>query len=550
MRKILIKYESINVIISFLFIIVLEFCFFRTYAYREVIGNIPRNADQLSYMTVSYSLYENLILRDWHKIVTIIRSRCLTGGIPIIGVINLFVFGRGYFSFLLMNFFAYSLVQIIGGISVYTITEKKRYIYIFIGLFLALMSPFYWAGDLLDFRQDFIAFCLYTCWVTLYVVYLYNNSKRFFYLSAWFGGVLVFCRMLSIVYICIVLLLINLYYVFIYKKVSFRKQIINMFCYAFVMILCGGWFLIIRLKNFFYYYVNLHAKDLEPDIRAKEQKIYDLGDNISFYPKSLIVDHLGIYISIIAVVILLFVVVVYICNRKKYMANQRVCVLFSCLTIITPIVILTLDVSKSSVVVNIVSGCVVWLLTLLIFFSLDYKKNLVFGLVIICSLIGAYSYISNSISQHRGYSAQEQKTLIKINSEIAEYIIEENLKEPHILVDHLFDSIKNESVTYWLAEKYKKNIYVYNAIQTMNPSLDGLNIQSEVARTFSEEEIQESLLCADIVVISPEGYEDSLYVTDQQFDNYREMMWDYVNDNMKLLLEERINGTDISVFVR
>lgn len=548
--KILMKSKKINSFFVIFIIFLVQFCLFRTYAYREVIGKIPRNADQLSYMSVSYSLYESLIARDWENILDIIKTRCLTGGIPFIGVVNLFIFGRGYFSFLLMNFFCYILTQIVGGISVYAITKKYRYIFLFIGLFTMLMSPFYWAGDLLDFRQDFIAFCLYTCWCGLYIVYLYTDSKKFFFMSAFFGGMLVFCRMLSIVYICVTLLLINVFYVFIYKRVSLKKQLVSMLYYAIVMILSGGWFLVLKLKSFFSYYINLHARYLEPEIRAKEQNVYNLKDNILFYPKSLVIDHLGIGLTILSLCILILVVATYFYKKNKYVVKEKLCILFVLFTIFVPIVILTVDISKSSVVVNIVSGCVILLLTLLIYFSLDFKKNFVIGLVFICSLYGGYCYVSNSMSEHRGYSDLEQKALLNINSEISEYIIENDVENPKILVDHIFDAIKNESVTYYLAEKYDENVYVYNAIQAMNPSSDGIIRQSEVARTFTEEEIKEALECTDIIVISYEGYADSLYITNQQFDIYRELMWNYANDNMELLLEERVENTEVSVFVR
>lgn len=525
--------------------VIIEYLLFKSYAYREVMFKIPRNADQLSYITTAYSIYENIVIRNWSVVFKIINTEVLTGGLVFIGVINLFLFGESYYSFLLINFFAYILAQIIGSLTIYSISKNKCHFIMFFGLFFMLKSPFYWAGDILDFRQDFIAFCLYTVWLSLLILYNFKSNKKYKYLSAVAAGLLIFCRMLSCIYIVINIFIIEFIYVFVTKQYGIKDGFLNIIKYGFIVILSGGWFLLIKIPSFLSYYINLHMMNAEPEIRAAEQNVYTLMDNILFYPKSLLNDHVGIMLICI---LCLIVIYQFFILKKKISTEQKLGLLICIVSIIVPIFILTIDLSKSSVVINIISGAVV-LLAALLWSIINSDKNgyKVFSIIF---LIGFSFFIKNISFKHQGYAVQEQKQLIKINDMIAEYIIDNENDEPRILVDHLFDAIKDSSVEYWLNEKYRKKISVLDAIDVMNPSSDGIVEVSEVAKIFTDEEIMEALNKADIIVVSKDGYNDSFYITDQEFDRYRDKIWDYANTHFDLIGHVKVDGCKISVFGR
>lgn len=542
------EYLEKNFIVAIIIImIIFEYLLFRTYVYREVINKIPRNADQLSYMTASYSIYENIILRNWGAVLEVINSEVLTGGLVFIGVINLFLFGESYNSFLLFNFFLYVLAQIVGSMTIYKISKNKWNILLFIGLFLSLKSPFYWAGDLLDFRQDFAAFCLYTIWLSFLILYISTENSRYFLYSALVAGTLIFCRMLSCIYIVFNIFTLEFIYNFIFKKIKITEGIINIIKYGLFVIIGGGWFLLLRIPNFLSYYINLHVMNDEPAIRAVEQKVYNWQDNILFYPKSMIKDHIGIFLMCLLIIVggYGFLIV-----KKKLNVIQKIILLECIISILIPIIILTIDVSKSSVVINIVSGAVVSLIALLWIVVDEKKVKLRKKIPVIIFLVGITFFIKNITSCHQGYSIQEQRPLIKINSIIAEYIIETENNEPRILVDHLFDAIKDTSVKYWLYENYKKNINVLDAVDAMNPFEDGIVKVSEVAKTFNDEEIADALDKADIIVVSSEGYGESLYITDKEYDKYRDRIWEYANEKLNLIDTVKIDGYKVSVFGR
>ena len=532
---------------------ILEYLLFQSYAYREAIGKIPRNWDQVYYMVVSYKMYDSIVSRNLDAFLSIFNAGVKTSGISLIGTVNLFLFGRTHFSFLLLNFFAFLLAQIIGSVAIYRILNKWIYVWTWIGLFIGLQTPFYWAGDLLDFRADFVAFCLYTSWFCLYITFLYSKEEKYCKLSAVFGGLLIFFRMLTITYIGSVLVIFVFIDVFLFHK-KLKAIIKQYIVYLGIMIVCGGWLAILCIGKTFSYYYNLHAINLEPEIRRIEQQVYSLWDEILFYPKSLMNDHLGkVYLGSFIVIL---IVIVCIAIKKLYIKEKmtwkgKEMLAFAIISIVTPMVILTIDESKSSVVGGIVSGCIVFISVISIYLIINkylgwLKKIILIG----CCCVGVYNYIINSIGEQRGYSREEQLALININTSIAEYIIDKDINNSEMLVDHLCDGIGSIVSTYWISAVYEEPYYVDDATYLMSFNESGDTLESQVAHRFEKNEINEALDKADIIVVSEEGYSESLYITDKSLDQYREQIWNYATQNLDLLLEDQAYGTTISVFAR
>lgn len=555
LKKMGVKVYKYNIWFHFIIlsgVFLIEYLFFRSYAYREVIGKVPRNMDQIMYMQCSYELYDALVHRNISLFLDLINTRIQTTGISLIGVLHLFLFGNSYFSFLLINFLAFIFSQIVGSYAVYKITNKWTYIYIWIGLFTALKSPFYWAGDLLDFRADFIAFCLYTCWIAIYLVFLKSHESRYFKWSAVLAGILIFCRMLSILYICGTLLLFEIINIFIWHKKLFKKTLREYCIYMGIMFVSGGWLIGICAPKFLSYYFTLHAATNDSKIRRIEQGVYTLWDNISFYPKSLIKDHLGKSICLFIVFCCIVTIICYFTRKINITFNEEMRKILMHIIISTalPIAILTLDESKSSVVVNVVSGCIILAVVLLLYNILKQYPQIEKLCLLVCCCMGIIEYCSNSKSNRTGYSTEEQYSLININDAIADYIINNNKPETDMFIDRTLDGINAMTSRYWMSVHSEMGHDVYDYTYNYGTLHNGITKTTQVSEKPSEQEIRKQYEQADIIVVSKNGYGESLYITDNEIDKYRENIWNYASENLNLLTEDYIYGTRISVFIR
>lgn len=538
------------IILSVVFFI--EYLLFKSYAYREVIGKVPRNMDQIMFMQCSYELYDALIHRNMSSFLHLINVRIQTSGIPLIGALHLYLFGNSYFSFLLMNFFAFITAQITGSFAIYKITNKWTYVWMWTGLFASLKSPFYWAGDLLDFRADFIAFCLYTCWISIYLVFLESSENKYFKLSAVFAGMLIFCRMLSILYIGGALILFEMANIFIRHKKSIKRVIKEYCAYVGIMFVCGGWLTGICIQKFLSYYFLLHAATNDSAIRRMEQGVYTLWDNISFYPKSLIKDHLGGSICIFIVFCCVVASIGFLTGKMNIAIDKKILeiLIFTTICILFPIMVLTADESKSSVVVNIVSGSIILAVVITIYMIFKQYFKMETLCFLICCCMGMMTYCSNSLSDRSGYSTEEQHGLMNLNNAIADYIIDNEKSETKMFVDRTLDGINAMTTRYWISTRDEMGHDVYDYTYNYNTLHNGVVKTTQVSEKPTEQEIEEQMERADIIVISKNGYGESLYITDNEIDKYRGKIWNYASDNLNLLTEDYAYGTWISVFVK
>lgn len=493
-----------------LFIVFLiEYLLFRNCSYRMVIGKVPRNSDQITYMQCAYELYNAIVHRSWNIFFDLINERIYTSGIPLIGVLSLFLFGNSYYSFLIINFAAFITAQITGSYAIYKITKKWAYVFVWAGIFAALESPFYWADGLLDFRPDFIALCLYTCWIAVYLIFLKFHESRYLKINAVFAGILIFCRMLTIFYI-------------------------------------GGTLVIFEIF-LSYYWTHIDESD-ESVIRRMEQGVYTLWDNILFYPKSLIKDHLGYSVFIFIVFCFVTAAGCYFSGRITVKLTELW--IFTAISILLPLLILTLDEAKSPVVVNIVSGSVVLASVICFYVVFDKYFKLRTACVIIICCLGITSYLGNSTQDKTGYSSEEQSGLININDFIADYIIHNEKQETVMFIDRTLDGINALASRYWLSVHGETQYDIYDNFYDYEYLHSNFINKSSVSEKPSEQEIEKQLEQADIIVVSENGYGSSLYSSDNEIDKYREKIWNYAVDNLNFMTEDYVYGTWVSVFAK
>lgn len=140
---------------------IIEFYFFRSHVLDNIAFFYPIHFDQSSYLVLSYSTFENV--KQYGLVSGIQKTPGLATGMlfPIQTTFFYLLFGATRFISLLPNFVYFILLQIFSLIAVRSVSKKLYISLICLAFILSVNVPFRVSGGLMDFRMDFIAFCLY-----------------------------------------------------------------------------------------------------------------------------------------------------------------------------------------------------------------------------------------------------------------------------------------------------------------------------------------------------------------------------------------------------
>lgn len=294
--------------------LVLQFLLFKSYCDREILTCIPEKMDQVGYINVSYRIYDLILKENIFQGLKFGVNNSLNGGMTLIGAFNLFLFGFSRFSLLIPNFFACFLCELLISKSLARITKSNCIPLVFCGLFLITEAIFVTVGGIFDYRWDFLAFCLYTIWLAYLLEYFYSDSKRAFYCSAIAGGILLFIRLNTVIYLGGALAIIVIC-TLLYSKANRKEIITDYIKYAGVLLLFGGWYLIINFRSFFDYYFS--AVFTSP---AKEAwKVHmKLADNLLYYPRLLWTGLMGKMQVSTILALSIFAVILFVLKKESF----------------------------------------------------------------------------------------------------------------------------------------------------------------------------------------------------------------------------------------
>lgn len=541
MQEFIKKYK---VQIGLVVILLIEFALFRTYVLREIIGSCPRKIDQAVFMRMTYHMYENVVNGNYGAVFKEIYEGLGQGAFPVFGLISLFILGKSRLSLLTVNFILFILAQLMGFRSVKLISNSNKIGFFFLGLFLMIQSPFLEAGDLVDYRMDFAGFCLYTCWVAALILAYYKQEKKYNYQSAIFVGLLFMFRSNTIAYVAIAFLLFECIHILFFKS-KIVDEIKYLLKYGCIVIAAGGWYILLQFKNLYHYYVTAHVTSAEPEIRMVEQGINNWISYLLFYPFMLIKNHLGYILSFLLAAIILISAIMYFINKRgkklKLQRNEVIALCVGLCSFSAPFIVLTMDVSKSSVVICTVAGAAVFITCYV--FSLVCNRKLLSDRILFIFMAamiaaGMSNYIGNTTKEHTGYDEQTQAQMLAINNCMKEYIIKNDLEEAKLLVDRICDAITTDVLTVLTYES--ENHYV-----NMGYAWNDLNTYKD----YTPEEVETALQEADLMVLSTGEYTtQSFYPTDSTFDKYRDTMWKYASKNLVKLGEFMLGNDEVVVF--
>lgn len=532
-----------------------EILLFYSYAVRITEMSYPVAFDQISYMNQSYSLYENMIAKDYAKILEFIRTQPTGFLYQLLGAAMLFLFGNSRVTLLLLNLLGYLLVQAAGGYLIWKLTDRYSYALIFEGLFYLTRSAFFWAGDLLDFRIDFFASCLYTCWLLLFLCCQTFRSKKYFVCSVFLAVALILCRPFTIIYLLGVIGVGGVILCVIYRDEC--KNILKeaAVCGTTIAIFAAPYLFLIR-KGLYAYYGIGHLLGNEKEIRAAEQGVHSIWQNLIFYPNSLVRDHLGItaFAICLFLIILGFFAGVIKNQRKNHRLFMKNLVTGFC-AVTVPIVILTLDQAKSPVVVNVATGCVI-VFSVYVFSAVcenrkdgQYKNTGIRIIAIVCVVTGACHFVSNVTGEKINYSnvRQAQNNKVEVNRAIVQFLNDSQVKSASVFLDRIREWLNIGSIRLFAFEDCRMQTTLSDVLAAGTQTEE----MSLIMREYSKEAIHEALEESDIVIASSRDYAtDSAYPYDIYLEKERKYIYEYCVQNLSVLISKEIDGDNIVVFVR
>lgn len=400
-------------------VLVAEFVLFRQYALREVTWSYPPNHDQLHFLDWSYksSLRMKDHLRDalgqaagFHNspaippkpgVVEIPPPRMERGleeapssselMFTLQGAILFRLLGAGRLTALSLNFFYFALFQWVLVATIRWVTGRWSVALIALGLLLAAGTPFQGAGGLFDFRMDFSTFCLYGIFICAVIRSGIFSDWRWSIVAGLAGVLLFTFRFFTILYLGGALGLLVVFFILRRwrktgpQRKQLNRQIVNTLIASAIILVVSVPIIVQRFDALKAYYGVGHITGKEKKIRALAEGIKTTRDALIFYPSSLYGYHAGptmvfaakwlLAAATVLLVVRLLLQLLFTKLKKRQALRPLPegegtgrarrgasafdvwgAVFFLIATFLVPLLLLTSDESKSSVVADILVG--------------------------------------------------------------------------------------------------------------------------------------------------------------------------------------------------
>jgi hypothetical protein len=353
-------------------LIVLEALLFYSFYTREVAWYPPDNFDQASYLIETYDLQERIFTHGLGQVWKSFWSRghAATALFPIEGALAGIFIGGTRLPQLCVLFLGFCGLQIAVFTAARTIWERRIYGYVALGLILSQITLWFWeGGGLFDFRMDFLAYCLYGIWACAVLRSQLFLRRRWSLGCGLIGAFLVLNRFVTVTYLLGVSagfgLICGLIAIFWRRDGALvsrmRQRLFNLGLSTALLLVVVVPVLLRNWRAIQGYYVVGHAVGEEKYVRAALLGIHDLQGHLTFYPNSIVHDHLGrifLWASALAIGCGL-ATRLFGHNLREKPSTRRdetfpLQIIFLAGAILGPLVVLTADVSKSAVVGGIV----------------------------------------------------------------------------------------------------------------------------------------------------------------------------------------------------
>jgi len=490
-------------------LISIEYIFFRHYALRDIVPYFPANFDQAGYLTQSYAAYEKVLQTGVGT-----SFQTIFGGLPtsytFIPQALLFfsILGASRLTALTINFFYFALLQIFVIHVVKSLTKSYLFAFLGAGLILSLKTFYFLAGGLFDFRIDFLAVCLFGIFVTSLLKSETFYNLKWSIITAFLAAFFILARYLGATYVVGILFLIGVvltasYYLQPHKKNNFRIRLYYLLLAGFLIALFIFPALWTGRFAIYHYYVGGHFLTNEKFIRAGQLGVNDFISNLLFYPKSLLKDHLGFELVKWILVLLggCYLIAFWSRDKSKNFNFKFDLTLITLLaSILIPLLILTIDLSKSPVVIGIITIPII-LLTVWLTYLVQQKNpdnKLLNSFIVLMTLIifclGAKNFTQFMLTPKHAHYYQELREISKMYEDIGNFMQQHQQKPILYSADQTRGYIIPQVLTTLYYEKHHILLEVY-------PTKLSNTIYS-----ISKEDAEEGLKNSNVFILNTGAY--------------------------------------------
>jgi len=351
-------------------LLALQYALFLEYARREVLWGYPAYTDQGRVLAQSYEIFD-VALKDgfWAGLKRASTLGLAQGRlIPTQAALLYFMLGPSRLSALTLNFLYFAVLQVVLVSTLLNLTRNWNIALIGLALLLTTNTRYFWVGGLMDFRLDFINFCLYGIFVILVLRSRLFLSLHWSVMSGLVGGVLIWCRQLMapVVFSVSAFSILSVYFTTRSEvkcaisthaaRIKLRNSLI-VFVFIFVLSAPG---ILPGLTDIYRYYIGEVTRG-SGSIRTSEFGIKSPLAFYGYYAGLLLVDHLGYaFMGVLACIIALLLHIIL--RERGIQGGQtalstdldiRGSVHFCLLCLLVPLAILTIYPIRSPILSNV-----------------------------------------------------------------------------------------------------------------------------------------------------------------------------------------------------
>jgi len=561
-ENIVLDKQTIPFWVFFIFLLVIEFLLFRTFLQREIANNFPGSWDQASYLISSYSLYENIMHLGLFTAL-IHEPPAQTSFLFCIQAAVFFLFaGASRFSALFINFIYFAILQFVIAKIAKSISGSYIASILSLGLILAVLLPFPAAGGMMDFRIDFIAFCLYGIFIAAVLKSNVFYNRKWTIISAFIAIFLILMRYVTSVYVGG--LLTSLFFIFVtlqyWQKTHHKnnqeitQRIKNLLLFAVIGIIVASPFLWLSRYGIYQHYIVGTVTSSEKYIRAKEFGVTDSLSNLFFYPKMIYNSLMGLEALLLSAFLLSITLICYFVvrypSRKKLSTTEtevlpyfNINFIFLVLCILIPVIALTLNLSKSPIVGGIV--VIPILILVLLVWSALYKKiivinpktNIIFKLLAAVILLCGIGNWMNYYGRHSLSYGNDLSQVITMDKDIGNYASIMGWKEVYVSTDQVVDYLSVPLAV----------VYYEHTGNLLNVTLSPLG--TSIFETTPKDAINE-LKKSNVFITNLGKYQPSIYPSNESLIKIRPLLQKIASDEFIKLNDYYFNNSFYRVYVR
>ena len=461
-------------------LIVIQFLLFRQHAIRELLWAYPAHHDQVKFLHNSLEVYFKMLDSGfWSGVVLqLLHSPPSSFLLSLQGAVIFFLFGPQRLNALTLVFAYFALSQATVAFCVRRLTGRWSLSFIAQGLLIGTMSRFFYAGGLSDFRADGPASSLYGVTLCCFLLSEKLTNPRWSQLTVFSAALLCWNRPIAGVYLVGITLVLLSLFLFRNRRsehASSSRQVLR------GAGKCGLMFAALTLpmpilgaRILYEYYVVGHFLTPENKIRALEQGVVTLSDNLLYYPRTLAWFHLGGPVMALWVLLMAAAALLLGFGRLRYSGGLApakplpISLGVLAIWLVTPLAILTVNLSKSPLVASVGVVPAVLLATFLLYRVLDswlaaapprLASISSTALAVISVLVGM-TFMANAEGRPDVHSANVAsiKALMKAYDDVTAYCQYYGLKNPNFVTDRILEYFNGTAAGVVIPERSGLNI--------------------------------------------------------------------------------------------